>query len=55
MLLNGTDRRLEVRTDRYAELLPVGSLWHDALTGATLHITPRMIFAPRAALLLLRD
>ena len=36
VLLNGNDEPLEVDLGRYAEIMPQGSVWRDALTGAML-------------------
>ena len=52
VLMNGNDRAIEIPMDRTAEVLPFGSTWRDALTGASVTVTPRMEFAPRQILIL---
>lgn len=52
VMMNGKDEPLTIETDRYAEILPEGSVWRDMLTGTTVTITPDLTFPPRGILIL---
>lgn len=55
VMMNGNDRPVNMTTESVAEILPVGSRWHEMLSGETVTVTPEMTFAPRAIYILDRD
>jgi len=55
VVLNGTDRQLEVDMSRYTEIIPVGQKYTDILTSEQVELIPeslRHTFSPRQILIL---
>ena len=52
VLMNGTDRDLNVAMNRTVEVLPYGKVLHDILSDADVTITEEMTFAPRQVMIL---
>ena len=52
VMMNGTDEPLTVAMDRYAEIMPAGSVRHDVLTDKSVKIEAERTFAPREILIL---
>lgn len=48
VMMNGRDKAVTADMARIQESLPVGSQWHDVLTGGNVEIVREMTFAPRA-------
>ncbi|MCM1518914.1 MAG: glycoside hydrolase family 13 protein [Pseudoflavonifractor sp.] len=52
VMMNGNDAPVNISMAPTAEVLPVGSRWHDMLSDTILEITPEMEFGPRALYIL---
>ena len=52
VLMNGNDEELSVTMDRTLEVLPIGTVLKDVLTGQMVTIEEEMTFAPRAIYIL---
>ena len=52
VMMNGNDRPVTMTTESVSEVLPVGSRWHDMLSGKTVTIVPEMTLPARAIYIL---
>ncbi len=52
VIMNGTDRTLDIDMSIYSEIMQPGIALHDVLTGEEITILPNMQFAPRALYIL---
>ncbi len=52
VIMNGTDRQLDIDMSIYAEIMQPGMAFRDVITGEEIIIIPNMTFAPRATYIL---
>ena len=52
VMMNGTDKQLDVDMNPYKEILEPGNALRDVITGETITIIPKMTFEPRALYIL---
>ena len=52
VMMNGTDKQLDVDMKPYKEILEPGNALRDVITGETITIIPKMTFEPRALYIL---
>ena len=52
VILNGTDRTVELSTAPYAEIFTPGTQWHNAITGQPVSIPATLQLTPRQSLIL---
>ena len=52
VIMNGTDRTLDIDMSKYKEIMQPGMVFHDVVTGEDVTIMSDMSFAPRALYIL---